>query len=66
MYNYSKFTQYAYLFAAILFGIDGFNEFEHGNKEGAYVRFGLAALGVFMFFFRRSFARKLQERNKKT
>ena len=63
--NYLKFTQYAYLLAAILFGIDGFNEYTSGNKNGAYLRFGFTAVGIFMFFFRRNFAKKFQERNKK-
>jgi hypothetical protein len=63
--NYLRFTQYAYLLAAILFGIDGFREFNAGNKEGAYLRFAFTAVGVFMFFFRRKFAKKFDDQNKK-
>lgn len=63
--NYLRFTQYAYLLAAILFGIDGFREFNAGNKEGAYLRFAFTGLGVFMFFFRRKFAKKFDDHNKK-
>ena len=47
--NYLKFTQYAYLLAALLFGIDGFNEYHNGNQEGAYLRFAFTLVGVFMF-----------------
>lgn len=63
--NYLKFTQYAYLLAAVLFGIDGFREYSAGNQEGAYLRFAFTLVGVFMFFFRRNFAKKFQDRNKK-
>lgn len=65
MENYSKFTQYAYLLAAILVSIESYNQYTAGNTNQALIMALFAVLGVFMFFFRRNFARKMSERNKK-
>lgn len=65
MENYSKFTQYAYLLAAILVSIESYNQYSAGNTNQALIMALFAVLGVFMFFFRRNFARKMAERNKK-
>jgi hypothetical protein len=61
--NYLKFTQYAYLIAGILFAIDAFNKWETDNGN-AILEAIFAAIGIFMFFFRRKFGRKFEERNK--
>jgi len=61
--NYLKFTQYAYLLAGILFAIDAFVKW---NSHQNYTISGMfAAVCLFLFFFRRRFARKFDERNKK-
>ena len=65
MENYSKFTQYAYLIAAILVAIECYNQYVAGNTNQAIIMGLFAVLGVFMFFFRRNFARKMANRNKK-
>ena len=65
MENYSKFTQYAYLLAAILVSIESYNQYTAGNTNQALIMALFAVLGIFMFFFRRNFARKMSERNKK-
>ncbi len=61
--NYLKFTQYAYLIAGILFAVDAFRKWETDNGN-AIIEALFAAVGFFMFFFRRKFAKKFEERNK--
>lgn len=63
--NYLKFTQYAYLLAGILFLIDAFSKYQEGETNSAILSALLGGVGVFMFFFRRSFAKKFEDRNKK-
>ena len=61
--NYLKFTQYAYLIAGILFAVDAFKKWET-DRGNAIIEAIFGAIGIFMFFFRRKFARKFEERNK--
>jgi cytochrome c biogenesis protein CcdA len=63
--NYLKFTSYAYIIAGILFAIEAFNQYQSGEKNQAILMGIIAASCVFLFFFRRNFAKKFQERNKK-
>lgn len=65
MYNYSKFTQYAYLLAAILVAIESVNQYLAGNMGQAAIMAFFTVIGVFMFFFRRRYAKKFGEYNKK-
>ncbi|WP_308992910.1 hypothetical protein QLS71_010405 [Mariniflexile litorale] len=60
--KYSKIFQYAYLVFAALFIYDGIGKWNHGTNS-AYVSFGLAALAIFMYFFRRKFAKKYDNTN---
>ena len=60
--KYSKIFQYAYLVFAALFIYDGISKWSHGGNA-AYVSFGLAALAIFMYFFRRKFAKKYDNTN---
>jgi hypothetical protein len=61
--NYLRFTQYAYLLAGILFTIDAFVKW---NSQQDFKISGIfAAVCLFLFFFRRRFAKKFEERNKK-
>lgn len=62
--NYLRFTQYAYLLAGIIFGIDTYLKWQSNEN---YTLSGIfAAVCVFLFFFRRKFARKFDARNKKS
>ncbi|WOD44396.1 hypothetical protein [Hwangdonia lutea] len=60
--KYSKIFQYAYLVFAVLFIYDGILKWGDGTN-GAYISFALAALAVFIFFFRRKFAKKIEKSN---
>lgn len=61
--SYLKYTPFLYLIAAVIFIIDGITKIN--EPEGGYwLSFGIAAVAVFMFFFRRNFAKKIEERSK--
>jgi uncharacterized membrane protein len=61
--NYIKYTQYVYLIFGLFFIYDGINKMI--NKEPYIFSFVIAVAAVFMFFFRRNFAKRVEERNKK-
>ena len=60
--KYYKIFQYAYLVFAVLFIYDGISKWNDGTN-GAYISLGLAALAVFMFFFRSKFSKKFENRD---
>lgn len=62
--NYLKYTQYVYLVFAGFFIFDGISKW---NQENATPILSLiiAGVAIFMFFFRRKFAKKFDDRNKK-
>lgn len=57
-----KYTQYAYLIAGILFFVDGAMKLNSGDSN-AYIILGLGVVAIGMFFFRRKFAKKFEEKN---
>ena len=63
--TYLKYTQYFYLVFAVFFIYDGISKW---GVEGTtpWLSFMIAGLAVFMFFFRRKFAKKFEDRNKKS
>lgn len=60
--NLLKYTQYAYLVAGILFLVDGTMKLNSGESN-AYIILGLGVVAIGMFFFRRKFAKKFDEKN---
>ena len=60
--NLLKYTQYAYLVAGILFLIDGAMKLNSGDSN-AYIILGLGVVAIGMFFFRRKFAKKFDQKN---
>ncbi|WP_298554650.1 hypothetical protein [uncultured Algibacter sp.] len=60
--KYSKIFQYAYLIFAVLFVYDGFSKWGDGTN-GTYISLGLAALAIFMYFFRKKFGRKFENKD---
>ncbi|WP_264536023.1 hypothetical protein [Flavobacterium sp. N1736] len=62
--NYLKYTQYVYILFAVFFIYDGITKLNEGN-DNSTLSFIIAGLAIFMFFFRRKFARKFDDRNKK-
>lgn len=61
--NYLKYTQYVPLIFGALFIYDGFTKI--GTEESPWLSFILSGTAIFMFFFRRKFAKKF-ERNKQS
>ncbi|MCW2118671.1 hypothetical protein [Flavobacterium sp. 7A] len=63
--NYLKYTQYVYLVFAIYFIYDGIIKW---TEEGAnpLMQFFIAGMAIFMFFFRRKFAKKTSGQNRKS
>ena len=63
--TYLKYIPYFYLIFAVVFIYDGITKF---NDPAAtpWLSFGIAAVAVFMFFFRMKFGRKFEDRSKKS
>lgn len=61
--SYLKFTPYLYLAAALFFGYDAFDKYRN-NEDTYWFGLTLAAVCLFMFFFRRRYAKKFEERRK--
>ncbi len=59
--NYLKFTPYLYLAAAAFFLYDGFAQMNNGEAN-YWLSFLIAGLSIFMFFFRRKYAKKFADR----
>lgn len=62
--KYLKFTQYIYLAFAGFFIYDGIMKLN--ANESPWLSFIIAAVAVFMFFFRRNFSKKFEDRNNKS
>ncbi len=56
--NFIKYTQYVYLVFGIYFIYDGVMKLN--TDENPWMSFLIAALAIFMFFFRRRFAKKFE------
>ncbi|MDG1730601.1 MAG: hypothetical protein P8K68_01375 [Algibacter sp.] len=61
--KYSKIFQYAYIVFAVLFIYDGISKWGNGTNS-AYISLGLAALAIFMYFFRRKFSKKYGDKDR--
>lgn len=59
---FSKIFQYAYLVFAVLFLYDGITKWNL-DRTASYLSLGVAALAIFMFFFRRRFNTKNQNKD---
>jgi len=62
--GYLKYTQYIYLAFAIYFIFEGITQLNEG-RDTPWLIFGIAVMAVFMFFFRRKFAKKFDDNKKK-
>ncbi|WP_112084847.1 hypothetical protein [Flavobacterium lacus] len=62
--TYLKYIQYFYLFAAGFFIYQGFANW-NAEEKSPWMLFFFAALAIFMFFFRRRFMNKMDNRDKK-
>lgn len=62
--GYLKYTQYIYLAFAIYFIFDGITKLNEGS-DTFWLSFAIAVMAIFMFFFRRKFAKKFDDNKKK-
>ena len=60
--NYLKYTQYVYLVVAIIFTYKSISIWNEATDEH-FLFLGIALVSVFMFFFRRKFAKKFEQHN---
>jgi len=56
-----QILQYAYLAFAVLFIYDAIANW---NVKSPYMSLGFAALAIFMFFFRKKFRKRFEDRGK--
>ncbi len=61
--NYLKYTPYAYLLAAGFFAYDAFAKYNDGNNS-YWISLLFAAIAVFVFLFRKRYAKRFEERSK--
>ena len=61
--NYLKYTQYVYLVATFFFIYDGYTKMQ-SDATSPWLSFIISGVSLFMFFFRRKFAKKFEDRNK--
>jgi hypothetical protein len=59
-----QFFQYAYIIFAALFLWDAISNWSV-DRNRAYMSLLFTALAIFMFFFRKRFRKKFEDRNKK-
>jgi hypothetical protein len=63
--SYFKYVPYLYLIMAGFFVYSGIMGIVEKSTANAVISFGFAAVAVFMFFFRRKFQKKFQDRTPK-
>lgn len=63
--NFLKYTSYLYLVFGIYFLYEGYTQWSSGT-ESPFLSLVIAGLAIFMFFFRRKFAKKFEDRNKQS
>jgi len=63
--SYLKYTPYIYLIFTVFFVYDAIEKW-NDPKGTPMLSLLIAGLGVFMFFFRRRFAKKMHDRNHKS
>lgn len=62
--GYLKYTQYIYIAFGVYFVYDGFTKLNQDNDTAA-LSFIIAGMAIFMFFFRRRFLKKFDNKDKK-
>jgi hypothetical protein len=58
-----KFLQYAYLFFVVLFLYDAISNW-NTDRNRSYISLLFAALALFMYFFRKKYRKRFEDRGK--
>lgn len=64
MNKFFKYFQFAYVAFSLFFIVRGFYEYQDAQTNMAYILWAMGGLTLFMFFFRRRYIRKFEERNR--
>lgn len=64
MMKFFKFIEYAYLAIAAFFIFEAVRNWNDPDSQ-RYFFLGFAAVGIFMYFFKRRFRKRMEQRNKK-
>lgn len=59
-----RFFEYAYLIIAAFFAYEAINTWNE-DRTRAYLFIFFVAVAIFMFFFKRNFRKRIEEKNKK-
>ncbi|HLV93163.1 MAG TPA: hypothetical protein VKX34_08585 [Aequorivita sp.] len=59
-----KLFEYFYLIVAVFFSYETINNWTE-NRDRAYLYLFFVAIAIFMFFFRRKFRKKMEDRSEK-
>ncbi len=59
-----RFFEYAYLVIAVFFAYEAFNNWEE-QRMRAYLFMFFVVIAIFMYFFKRNFRKKMEERSEK-
>lgn len=62
--KYFKFFEYAYLAFAAFFIFEAVRSWSSPSHQ-KYIFLGIAAVALFMFFFKRRFRKRMEDQNKK-
>jgi len=62
--NFLKYTSYLYLAFGLYFLYEGYTKWS--ADESPWLSLILGGLAIFMFFFRRKFSKKFEDRNKQS
>ncbi len=62
--KFFRFFEYAYLIMAVFFAYETVNNWNEAPNR-AYLFLFFVVVSIFMFFFKRNFRKKMDERNKK-
>lgn len=63
MSKFFKYFEYAYIVFAVVFIATGIYEFSE-TPSRSYMLFAMGVVAIFMFFFKRRFRRRFEDRNK--
>lgn len=65
MKRYYKFIEYAYLIIAVFLMIETFLNWQ-SQPQKAYLYLAFALLAIFMYFFKKNFRKRMDNRNKES
>ena len=59
-----KIFEYGYLIVAIVFMVEAVINWTDGSNEKTYMYLGFSVVAIFMYFFRKRYRKRFENRNK--